>query len=81
MNGGTMPCEHKTEVEYGVCNRCQTFARIAKNARLMLQARKRYMDILLVSAVDSDEAHMALQDAVKNLERSVDFATQSNLWD
>ena len=76
-----MNCDHKTETEYGVCNRCQAFAVIARNARLMLQKRKEYMDVLLVDASASDEAQMALQDAVKNLERSVDFATQSNLWD
>lgn len=76
-----MNCDHKTEAEYGVCNRCQAFSVIARNARLMLQKRKEYMDVLLVDASASDEAQMALQDAVKNLERSVDFATQSNLWD
>jgi fructose-1,6-bisphosphatase/sedoheptulose 1,7-bisphosphatase-like protein len=74
-------CDHKTEVEYGVCNRCQAFAVIARNARLMLQARKRYMDQLLVDPRASDEAQMEMQDRVQNLERSVDFATQSNLWD
>jgi hypothetical protein len=76
-----MQCDHKTEAEYGVCNRCQAFAKIAQNARLMLQARKHYMDVLLVDASASDGAQMILQDAVKNLEASVDFATQSNLWD
>lgn len=74
-------CDHKTETEYGICNRCTAFTRIAKNARLMLQARKKYMDVLLVDASASDEAQMALQDAIKDLERSVDFATQMSLWD
>lgn len=74
-------CDHKTEEEYGVCNRCQAFAKIAKNAHLMLQARKKYMDQLLADPKASDAAQMALQDAVKDLERSVDSATQSNLWD
>lgn len=76
-----MKCEHKTEGEYAVCNRCTAFERIARDARLMLQARKKYMDLLLVAPTDSDEAQVALQDAVKDLERSVDFATHSNLWD
>jgi hypothetical protein len=76
-----MKCEHKTEAEYGVCNRCTAFARIAKNARIMLQKRKTYMDLLLVSPAWSNTAQYELQDAVENLERSVDFATQSNLWD
>ncbi len=74
-------CDHKTEAEYGICNRCQTFAKIALNARLMLLARKRYMDLLLATPEASDEAQYALQDAVKRLESSVDFATQSSLWD
>lgn len=74
-------CDHKTEAEYGVCDRCRTFAVIARNARKMLQARKKYMAVLLVDASASDPAQEALREAVKDLERSVDFATQSNLWD
>lgn len=74
-------CEHKTEAEYGLCHRCQAFAVIARNAKVMLEKRKAYMEILLVDAKASDPAQMELQDAVKDLERSVDFATQSNLWE
>lgn len=74
-------CEHKTMTEYQICNRCQTFVKIAQNARLMLQKRKEYMDILLLDPTVSEGRQMVLQDAVKNLERSVDFATQSGLWD
>lgn len=74
-------CDHKTEAEYGICNRCQAFARIAKNARIMLEKRKKYMDQLLVDPKASDPAQMELHDAIKDLERSVDFATQSSLWD
>lgn len=74
-------CDHKTEAELGVCNRCQTFMTIAKNAKVMLEKRRIYMDALLADPKTSDEAQYALGDAIKDLERSVDFATQSNLWD
>lgn len=74
-------CEHKTEAEYGVCNRCQAFKTIAKNAKVMLEKRKVYMELLLTIPECSDTAQMELHDAVKDLEHSVDFATQSNLWD
>lgn len=74
-------CEHKTEAEYGVCNRCQTFARIAKNARILLQKRKVYLDNLLAPSPKMDEAQIEMHEALRNLERSVEFADQSNLWD
>jgi uncharacterized protein YlaN (UPF0358 family) len=74
-------CDHKTEAEYGVCNRCRQFAVIARNARILLQKRKVYLDNLLVPSAKLDQAQMAMQEALQNLERSVDFATQSSLWD
>lgn len=74
-------CEHKTEEEYGVCNRCTAFARIAKDAKRMIEKRKAYMEQLLISAAASDEAQYELGDAVKELERSVKFADDANLWD
>lgn len=74
-------CDHKTEAEYGLCNRCQAFAVIARNAKIMLEKRKAYMAILLVDAAASDPAQTELQEAIKDLEQSVDFATQSNLWE
>lgn len=74
-------CDHKTEAEYGVCNRCQVFARIAKNARILLQKRKLYLDNLLMPSVKQDKAQMEMHEALRDLERSVEFADQSNLWD
>lgn len=73
-------CDHKTQL-HGVCIRCRAFETIAKNARLLLQARKRYLDSVLVPTVMMDRAQEEMQEALRNLERSVDFATQSNLWD
>lgn len=73
-------CDHKTQL-HGVCIRCRAFATIASNARIMLEKRKAYMNLLLTAPATSDKAQYELQDAVKDLERSVDFATQSNLWD
>lgn len=74
-------CEHKTEEEYGICNRCTSFARIARDAKAMLDARKAYMDQLLVDPKMSDEKQYELQEKVKRLEQSVKFATDSNLWE
>ena len=74
-------CDHKTEEEYGVCNRCIAFGRIARDAKAMLQARKAYMDQLLVDPKASDEAQYELQERVKRLEESVKFADQANLWE
>lgn len=74
-------CDHKTEAEYGVCNRCTVFAKIAVSAKKMLQARRMYMDGLLTPMGDIDELQYSLQDRVKDLEREVKFATDANLWD
>lgn len=77
-----MKCDHKTEAEYGVCNRCQTFAVIAKGARALLQKRKVYLDNLLLGPLaKQDQAQHEMQEALRTLERAVDFADQSNLWD
>lgn len=74
-------CEHKTEEEYGVCNRCSAMRRIAVCAKKMLDARKEYMAQLLVSAKDADELQYSLQDRVKDLEREVNEASILGLWD
>jgi len=74
-------CEHKTEEEYGICNRCTSFARIARDAKAMLQARKAYMDQLLVDPKMSDQAQCRMQEMVKRLEESVKFADMANLWE
>lgn len=73
-------CEHKTEAEYGVCNRCTTFANIARAAKRMLDARNKYMGLLLASPTDSDEAQYDLQNRVKELEAAVRMADLGNLW-
>lgn len=74
-------CDHKTEEEYGICNRCTVFGRIARDAKAMLEARKAYMDQLLVDPKASDEMQYQLQEKVKRLEESVKFANDSNLWE
>jgi len=74
-------CEHKTEEEYGICTRCTSFARIARDAKAMLQARKAYMDQLLVDPKMSDEKQYELQEKVKRLEQSVKLADDANLWE
>lgn len=57
------------------------FYRIAVAARKMLDARKSYMDQLLVDPKTSDELQYALQDRVKDLERAIKVVTESNLWE
>jgi hypothetical protein len=74
-------CEHKTEAEYGICNRCKSFARIARDAKAVLEARKAYMDQLLIDPKASDPAQEALQERLKRLEESVKFADMAKLWD
>jgi len=74
-------CDHKTEEEVGICNRCKSFARIARDAKAMLDARKVYMDKLLVDPKGSDAAQYELQDRVKRLEESVKFADLAKLWE
>jgi hypothetical protein len=74
-------CEHKTEEEYGICNRCTAFARIARDAKAMLSTRKAYMDLLLVDPKATDELQYQLTEKVKRLEESVKFADMANLWE
>lgn len=74
-------CEHKTEEEYGICNRCTTFARIARDAKAMLEARKAFMNQLLSDPKASDPAQNELQERIKRLEESVQFATDAKLWE
>lgn len=76
-----MNCDHKTEEEYGVCNRCTAFRNIAHSAKRMLDARKKYMDQLLVDPSSADEAQYALHETIKLLEQSVNLATLAKLWD
>lgn len=74
-------CDHKTSEEYGICNRCSAFARIARNAKAMLEARQAYMNQLLIDPKASDEAQQQLQERVKRLEESVKFADDARLWE
>jgi len=74
-------CEHKTEEEYGLCNRCRAFERIARDARKLLQVRRTYLDALLVPSAPRDEMQEALSEATKRLEESVKFAEDHKLWD
>jgi len=74
-------CEHKTEEEYSICNRCTGFARIARDAKAMLEARQAFMDQLLVNPKMSDEKQEDLQEKIKRLERSVKFADDAKLWE
>jgi hypothetical protein len=74
-------CEHKTEEELAICNRCLAFARIARASKRMLDARKAFMDQLLIDPKASDGLQYELQDRVKDLEREVKFATDHNLWE
>lgn len=74
-------CDHKTSEEYGICNRCSSFARIARNAKAMLEARQAYMNQLLIDPKASDEAQQQLQERVKRLEESVKFADDARLWE
>jgi hypothetical protein len=74
-------CEHKTEEEYGICNRCTSFARIARNAKAMLDARKAFLNQLLVDPKASDDAQNELQERIKRLEESVKVATDAKLWE
>lgn len=76
-----MNCDHKTHEEYGVCNRCTAFRNIAYSAKRMLDARKKYMDQLLVHHSLADEAQYELQETVKLLEQSINLATLAKLWD
>jgi hypothetical protein len=76
-----MICDHKTQEEYAVCNRCTAFATIAKGARVLLQARKALMDCLLESPNRMDEFQGKVQEAVRLLEKSVKFADDAKLWD
>lgn len=73
-------CEHKTEEETAVCNRCTAFRNIAYAAKKMLDARKTYMDQLIIDPRTSDEAQEILQNRVKELERLVKWATDAKLW-
>ena len=47
----------------------------------MLDARKTYMDQLLIDPSASDEAQEILQNRVKELERLVKWASDARLWD
>lgn len=81
--GGKMSqCEHKTEEEYGICTRCSTFARIAKEAKGMIEARKVYLDrLLLGNKAGLDEAQVVMTERVKRLEDEIRVADLANLWD
>lgn len=77
----TPQCDHKTEEEFGICNRCKSFARIARDAKAMLEARKAYLDQLLIDPKASDPAQYELQERIKRLEESVKFANDAKLWE
>jgi len=74
-------CEHKTEEEYGVCNRCTQFATIAKQSKALLDARAVYLSHLLGDRDKLDAAQEKMNAALQRLEESVKLATLSNLWD
>lgn len=74
-------CEHKTEEEYSICNRCTAFARIARNAKALLEARKACLDALLLTPERVVEARDAMNERLKRLEDSVAFADQAKLWE
>lgn len=76
-----MACEHKTEQEYDLCNRCTGFARIARDAKALLVARKTYLDRLLIPGADLDSAQEVMKEKTKRLEESVKFADDAKLWD
>ena len=73
-------CEHKSEGEYAICNRCTTFESIARDARAVVLARVAFLNSVLLKT-PSDEAQVVMQDAVKRLEKSVAFADSANLWE
>lgn len=74
-------CDHKTEAEVGICNRCTSFARIARDAKAMLKARKAFMDQLLADPKASDPAQQELHERIQRLEQSVKFADDARLWE
>lgn len=74
-------CDHKTEEEVGICNRCKGFARIARDAKAMLEARAVYLSRLLTPHLGLDEAQAVMTEKVKRLEESVKFADLAQLWE
>ena len=74
-------CDHKTEEEYGVCNRCKAFARIARDAKAFLEARKTCLDALLLEPEKVGSLRDAVGERLRRLEDSVGFAEQAKLWD
>lgn len=73
-------CKHKTEKEYKVCNLCTSMRRIAVAARKMLEARKAYIDQLLIDPSGSDKLQYDLGEQVRKLEDEVKLATIAGLW-
>jgi len=76
-----MNCEHKTEEEYGVCNRCTTFARIARDAKALIESRKVYVSKLLTPHDGLEGALAVMTEKLTKLEESVKFADNMKLWD
>jgi hypothetical protein len=74
-------CEHKTEGEYAICNRCTAFERISRDAKALLVARRVYLDCLLVPGTDLDGAQEDMRILTERLEASVKLADVGNLWD
>lgn len=76
-----MNCEHKTSEEYDLCNRCTTFARIARDAKALIEARKVYVSKLLTPHDGMDVALAMMTEKLVRLEESVKFADNAKLWD
>lgn len=76
-----MACDHKTEEEFKACGQHMAFSRVAKVARRLLAARKRFMDSLLTGTIEEkDAAQMEMQPLLASLEREVKQAEDSGYY-
>lgn len=76
-----MHCEHKTEAELDLCNRCTAYARIARDAKALVESRKVYVSKLLTPHDGMEQALAVMTEKLARLEDSVKFADLAKLWD
>lgn len=75
-----MTCpKHETPEEYEHCNRMTLFSRIARDAKGVLEARQRLMNLMGMGA-EWDNQQVVVQNCMKSLEASVRDADLAGLF-
>jgi len=80
-HGFPVRCNHSTGEEIEACNRCTTLHRIALGTKRLLEVRRRFLAALLTPGSDKDALQVEMEDWIRKLERDIELANSSNLWD